>query len=146
MSEIRLARPHRLPLSRARAAVQGAAAQLGQDFGVTWHWEGDTLHLRRAGVEGRIEISPTQIALELHLGLLLLGLRSRIRDQLGAWLDSVTATATATEAAAPPVAPAGENAPGLPGPETAADQAAGAVEAGNGVAQAAPVSESTRAM
>jgi putative polyhydroxyalkanoate system protein len=144
MSEIRLARPHRLPLSRARAAVQGAAAQLGQDFGVTWRWEGDTLHLHRAGVEGRIEISPTQIALELHLSLLLLGLRSRIRDQLGAWFDSVTATAT--EAAAPPAAPAGENAPGSPGPETAADQAAGPVEAGSGVAQAAPVSESTRAM
>jgi putative polyhydroxyalkanoate system protein len=115
MADIRIARPHGLPLSRAKAAAQAATDGLVREYAITCHWEGDTLHFRRSGVQGRIEVNPSQIALEIRLGLLLKGFKSAIEQSVGKRLDEIlaqhaTATATApapaTEAP-PPVAAEG---------------------------------------
>lgn len=89
MADIRIARPHGLPVSRAKAAAQAAADDLAREFALTCEWQGDTLHFRRSGVHGRIEVSPSQIAVEMHLGLLLRGLRKSIEDSVGRRLDAL---------------------------------------------------------
>jgi putative polyhydroxyalkanoate system protein len=91
MPDIRIARAHSLPLSRAKAAAQAAADDLAQRYAVTSQWQGDTLHFQRSGVTGRIEVSPSQIALEISLGLLLKGFKSRIEQSVGQQLDTLLA-------------------------------------------------------
>lgn len=91
MADIRIARAHSLPLSRARAAAQNAADELAQRYSLTSRWEGDTLLFSRTGVQGRIEVSPSQIALEVELGLFLKGLRSVIEQSVGKRLDELLA-------------------------------------------------------
>jgi putative polyhydroxyalkanoate system protein len=91
MPDIRIARAHSLPLSRAKAAAQAAADDLAQRFELSSRWEGDTLHFRRSGVQGRIEVSATQIALEISLGLLLKGFKSSIEQSVGKRLDELLA-------------------------------------------------------
>lgn len=91
MADIRIARAHCLPLSRAKAIAQAAADDLGRRYDVTSHWQGDTLLFKRAGVNGRIEVSPTQIALEVKLGLLLKGFRGSIEQSIGQHLDKALA-------------------------------------------------------
>jgi putative polyhydroxyalkanoate system protein len=91
MPDIRIARAHALPLSRARAAAQNAADELSQRYSMTSHWVGDTLFFSRAGVQGRIDVSPSQIALEVELGLFLKGLRSAIEQSVGQRLDELLA-------------------------------------------------------
>lgn len=91
MADIRIARAHSLPLSRARAAAQAAADELGRRYEVTSQWQGDTLLFRRSGVQGRIDVSPSQIALEISLGLLLKGFRRRIEEAASKHLDQLLA-------------------------------------------------------
>ena len=93
MSEIRLARAHRLPVGRVKAIAQSAADELARRFQTVSEWNGDTLHIRRAGIEGLIEISPTQIALEIRLGLVLRAWRRSIEKQASERLDRLLAGA-----------------------------------------------------
>ncbi|HXY05658.1 MAG TPA: polyhydroxyalkanoic acid system family protein [Burkholderiaceae bacterium] len=89
MADIRIARAHGLPVSRAKAAAQAAADDLGRQYALTSEWRGDTLHFHRSGVRGWIEVSPSQIALEIHLGFFLKGLRSAIEQSVGRRLDEL---------------------------------------------------------
>jgi len=91
MADIRIARPHGLPVSRAKAAAQAAADDLGREYALTCTWQGDSLHFRRSGVRGRIDVSQTQIALEIHLGILLKGLRTSIEKSVGRRLEELLA-------------------------------------------------------
>ena len=114
MADIRIARPHGLPLSRARAAAQAAADDLAREYEITTQWQGDTLLFRRSGVQGRIEVSPSQVAVEIRLGLLLKGFRRAIEQRVSRHLEELlgTAAASAAPGAAGPAAPgAPEGAP-----------------------------------
>ena len=87
MSDIRLARAHNLALSRARAIAQQAADSLAERYAVICHWEGDTLRFRRPGAEGSMEVSASQIAVEVRLGLLLKPFRQEILRGIESSLD-----------------------------------------------------------
>jgi len=89
MADIRIARPHILPLSRARAAAQDAADELAKAYALTWSWQGDTLKFQRSGVQGSIEVSPSQIAVEIRLGLLLKGMRKTIEQRVSRRLEEL---------------------------------------------------------
>ena len=91
MPDIRIARPHALPVSRAKAVAQAAADELAREYSLVSEWRGDTLHFHRSGVLGRIEVSPSQIALEVELGLLFKGLRKAIEQSVQRRLDQVLA-------------------------------------------------------
>jgi putative polyhydroxyalkanoate system protein len=94
MADIRIARPHGLPLSRAKAAAQAAADDLVREYAITCQWQGDTLNFRRSGVQGRIEVSPSQIAVEIRLGLLVRGFKSTIEQSVSKRLDELLAQIT----------------------------------------------------
>lgn len=89
MADIRIARPHVFPLSRARAAAQDAADELSKEYALTCNWQGDTLHFQRSGVQGSIEVSPSQIAVEIRLGLLLKGVRKTIEQRVSRRLEEL---------------------------------------------------------
>jgi len=91
MADIRIARAHALPVSRAKAAAQAAAEDLAREYALTSHWKGNTLHFQRGGVKGWIEVSPSQIALEIHLGILLKMFKSSIEQSIGRRLEEVLA-------------------------------------------------------
>lgn len=93
MADIRIARAHDLPVSRAKAAAQAAAEDLERQYSLTSQWKGNILHFQRAGVRGWIEVSPSQIALEIHLGLLLKWLKPTIEHSVGRRLDELLAMA-----------------------------------------------------
>ena len=82
MSRIDLRHPHALPPAQARRAVEDIAVRLGQRFGLDYRWEGDTLHFRRAGVDGRILLAPGWLHVQASLGLLMAGLRGPIEQEL----------------------------------------------------------------
>jgi len=91
MADIRIARPHALPLSRAKAAAQAAADGLAREYDLSWQWRGEALEFRRSGVQGRIEVSPSQIAVEIQLGLLLKGMRKSIEERVVKQLEALIA-------------------------------------------------------
>lgn len=87
MSDIDIHHAHSLPPAKARKAVEEVAVKLGEKFGVAHHWEGDTLHFERSGVDGRIALSPKQLHVTATLGFLLSALKGTIEGEIRRVLD-----------------------------------------------------------
>lgn len=87
MSNIHLVRRHALPMAKARALAQRAADGFAERYGVGAEWDGDVLHFHRAGVEGCVRLTPSQIRVDVKLGLLLRPLKSQLAAQIDQQLD-----------------------------------------------------------
>jgi putative polyhydroxyalkanoate system protein len=87
MAEIKVRRPHKLPLKEARRIAQKAADDLAEKYDLTSAWEGDRLHFRRSGVEGHMHVSETEISLTVRLGILLRPFRAAFESHIERNLD-----------------------------------------------------------
>lgn len=82
MSTIEISHPHSLPPAQARQAVEDFAVKLGQRFGLDHRWEGDVLHFKRTGVDGRITLQPGQLLVTAKLGLLFAAMKGPIEQEM----------------------------------------------------------------
>lgn len=82
MSTIEIRHPHALTPEQARQAVEDFAIKLGQRFGLDYRWEGDTLHFKRAGVDGRIALQPGQVLINAQLGMLFSAMKGTIEQEM----------------------------------------------------------------
>ena len=73
---------HSLPLAQARKAVEDVAVKLGERFGMDYRWEGDELHFKRSGVDGRIALTPKQLHVTAKLGFLLSAMKGPIEQEI----------------------------------------------------------------
>jgi putative polyhydroxyalkanoate system protein len=80
MSDIDIRRKHALPLAQARDAAERVAKQLKRDFALQYRWEGASLHFERAGVDGKLTVSASDVHLRAKLGLLLAFLKPQIES------------------------------------------------------------------
>lgn len=87
MSHIDIRHAHALPAQRARQAVEEVAVKLGEKFGLSYRWEGDTLHFVRSGVDGHIALGPDQLHVTAKLGFLLSALKGPIEQEIRRYLD-----------------------------------------------------------
>jgi putative polyhydroxyalkanoate system protein len=77
MADIELIKHHSLPLAAARALVQRTADDLGKEYHLVSHWTGNTLHFTRTGIQGQMQVTESEIRLEVTLGFLLKLLKSK---------------------------------------------------------------------
>ena len=96
MATIAIDRTHDLPHDKARNLAARLATDLAQRYRLAWHWEDDDIRFQRPGVSGRLHIGPSQIRLDIKLGLLLAPFRSSIEQQVNAELDRLTGGTTVT--------------------------------------------------
>ena len=89
---IDIRRHHTLGLAKAREAAEFIAGQLDDQFNLKYHWNGNTLHFERSGVNGRMEVSGSEVRLHARLGFLLLPLKSRFEREIHKHLDEVLGT------------------------------------------------------
>lgn len=89
MAHIEIHRPHNLDQNQARASAERIAADLHQEFDISYHWEDDTLHFQRTGVSGRIVLEDAAVGVEVQLGMLLLPMRDQFRREIDRHLDDV---------------------------------------------------------
>ena len=87
MATIDIRRKHGKTHAEARATVDKTAAALTQRFGVDTQWDGDTLHFRRSGVNGRIEVTKTELIIHAELGFLLGAMKPMIEREIENHLD-----------------------------------------------------------
>ncbi|MFO0207026.1 MAG: polyhydroxyalkanoic acid system family protein [Betaproteobacteria bacterium] len=104
MADIKYVRAHSLPLDQARQIAQQTADDLAEEYNLVSEWDGDTLHFHRSGVEGQMQVTSRQIALEVKLGFLLRPFKSafemHIENHLEQRLGGVTAAADTAKTAA----------------------------------------------
>ena len=89
MADILITRKHTLPVKKAREAADRFAQELDEEFDLESEWEGDTLHFRRTGVHGTLNLSPHEVTIHARLGLLLSAFKGTFETHIHANLDRV---------------------------------------------------------
>ena len=102
MSDIKLVRRHSLTIAKARGLVQKAADEFAAEYGVSTEWHGNTLHFHRAGIDGRISVTDSEIRLTVTLGFMMRRLKGTIVEHIERDFDAVLPTRTAAAAAKRP--------------------------------------------
>lgn len=87
MSTIDIRHSHSMPPAKARKAVEDVAVKLGEKFQMDYHWDGDTLHFTRSGVDGHIALAPEQVNVTAKLGFLLSAMKGPIESEIRRVLD-----------------------------------------------------------
>ncbi len=89
MADIHIARTHAMPLKKAREAADQFADQLADKFDLESEWQGDTLHFKRAGVNGTLTLGRASVEIHAKLGLLLSAFKSSFESHIEDNLDRV---------------------------------------------------------
>ncbi len=84
MSDITLVENHSLSMEEARAVAQQVADQMAADYEMTYAWEGEALAFKRSGFSGTLALSEGRVQLDINLGFMLKGFKSKIEQQVGA--------------------------------------------------------------
>lgn len=88
MSSIDIRRPHRLSTTEAHAVIDRVAARMREKFQVQTQWQNDTtLSFERAGIHGKIAVSPDEIHVSAKLGMLFSPLKGMIEQEIRRKLD-----------------------------------------------------------
>lgn len=93
MSDIKYRRAHSLTLAQAKKVAQKTADDLAREYDLVSEWEGDTLHFRRSGVDGRLAVTPSEIRLDVHLGFLLRPFKAKFEQHIERHLEELLAAA-----------------------------------------------------
>lgn len=108
MSSIDIRHDHSRTPAQARAAIEDAARKLTDRYGIASHWEGDTLRIARAGVDGAINLLPQQVQVTAELGFLLSAMQPMVESRSAAcWLKAGLIQPQASAAKSPAPQPAG---------------------------------------
>ena len=95
MADIRIQRPHRLGLPKARKIAwqwaEDAEKRFAMECTVIEGKNGDTVEFTRPGVDGRLLVAADHFDLEARLGFLLGAFRGRIQAEIEQNLDALLA-------------------------------------------------------
>jgi putative polyhydroxyalkanoate system protein len=104
VADIRIHRPHRLGLTKAREIAWQWAEEVEQRFDmactVVEEDAGDTVEFTRAGVDGRLLVRADHFDLEARLGFLIGAFSRRIEAEIEQNLDALLAAHARPKAAA----------------------------------------------
>ncbi|MFM5335665.1 polyhydroxyalkanoic acid system family protein [Aeromonas enteropelogenes] len=85
LSTIQVSRRHELGLAAAQLAAEAIAQDMGESYQLDCEWanEDETeLRFRGSGVQGLLTLDEDSLHLEVHLGLMLLPVRSVLEQEI----------------------------------------------------------------
>jgi putative polyhydroxyalkanoate system protein len=83
----RLTKPYTMPKEELREAADGLARQLEAQHGVRYQWQGDTVRIKGAGVEGQLSIDGGVVDVSVRLGLLASAFQGILKSEVQRYLD-----------------------------------------------------------
>ena len=87
MARISVERTHSLGLEAAREKARPLVERLASQYGLTPTWAGDTVKLKRSGVNGSLLISDNNVMVDVELGLLMSAMSGMIQSEIERSLD-----------------------------------------------------------
>jgi len=88
MAGFRLTKPYTMSKEEVREAAQGLAKELERDHGVRSRWEGDSVRIKGAGVDGQMSFHDGLIDVNVKLGLLASMFEPVLRSEVQRYLDT----------------------------------------------------------
>mgnify|MGYP001813114819 FL=1 len=87
MAIVKVKRKHHLGAKDARATVDKLAKKLEKELDAKCHWEGSRLVFTRSGAAGHIDVSDSDVLVELKLGMLLRPMKGKIQKTIEEEID-----------------------------------------------------------
>ncbi|MGC1951879.1 MAG: polyhydroxyalkanoic acid system family protein [Gammaproteobacteria bacterium] len=87
MADIDIRHDHALRPEETRALAENIAARVSESFPIEYYWEGESLHFKRVGVSGRIDLEESEVRVRVQLGWLLLPMKQRVEDRIRCYLS-----------------------------------------------------------
>lgn len=87
MATIDLRRSHTIGKDKAKVAAQSIADKLKEKIEIQYRWEGDSLLFERSGAKGRIDVTDSEVVVEVDLGLMLRPMKGSITEKIQSYLD-----------------------------------------------------------
>ena len=88
MAEFRITKPYTMSKDEVREAAEGLAESLERQHGVRSRWEGDTVRIRGAGVDGTMSFHDDLIDVSVRMGLLASMFEPVLKDEVQRYLDT----------------------------------------------------------
>ena len=88
MAGFRLTKPYTMPKDAVREAAEGLATNLERQHGVRTRWEGDTVRIKGAGVDGQMSFHDGLIDVNVRLGLLTSMFEPVLKEEVQRYLDT----------------------------------------------------------
>ena len=88
MGKIHIIKSHDQELDKARDYANDTAESLAQKFGAKYHWDGDQVLFKGAGVKGYLQIASDSIEVKMELSFMLMAFKSRIEQEINSRLDT----------------------------------------------------------
>ncbi|MGD2053644.1 MAG: polyhydroxyalkanoic acid system family protein [Gammaproteobacteria bacterium] len=87
MATIHIKKAHAVDHETVKQEVQNLADKLSKELSADYQWEGDRLVFKRKGASGHIDISETEVDIEIKLGMVLTPLKGAIEKTVTSYLD-----------------------------------------------------------
>ncbi|GHD36703.1 MAG: polyhydroxyalkanoic acid system family protein [Halieaceae bacterium] len=87
MAGFRVSKPYTMPVEELREAAQGLAATLEQQHGVKARWQGDSVRIKGAGVDGELSFEGGVVDVSVRLGLLASAFKGVLENEVRRYLD-----------------------------------------------------------
>ena len=87
MAGFRVTKPYTMSKEDVREAAQGLASSLEREHGVRSSWQGDTVRIRGAGVDGKMSFHDGLIDVNVRLGLLASMFEYTLKQEVQRYLD-----------------------------------------------------------
>jgi putative polyhydroxyalkanoate system protein len=88
MAQFRITKPYTMSREDVREAAEGLAGSLERQHGVRSRWEGDTVRIRGAGVDGTMSFHDGQIDVSVKMGLLASMFEPVLKEEVQRYLDT----------------------------------------------------------
>ena len=94
MSEIEIKRAHTLAKDDARLKAEELAKALEAKLGLSWHWNGDSIHFEAAhgvarGTRGEVHVTPQEVKVHVHLPFMLRPIKGMLESRVHEKLDQL---------------------------------------------------------
>lgn len=91
MADIHAHKKHNMTLDQAKQTAQRLAEQLQKEFQVDSEWQGNTLNFTRTGVKGKLDVTDTDVSLDISLGFMLKAFKGKIQAEIDKNFDKMFA-------------------------------------------------------
>lgn len=89
MADIDIRHSHALPPEKTRALAESVAVRVNETFPIEYFWEGQSLHFKRRGFSGRIDLDESEVRIQVKLGWLFRPMKQRVEDEIRSYLSDV---------------------------------------------------------
>ncbi len=88
MAGFRITKPYTMSEKQVRKAAEGLAKELEREHGVHSRWEGNTVYITGAGIDGQMCYDHGRIDVSVKLGLLASIFEGVLRREVNSYLDA----------------------------------------------------------